>query len=609
MFLLGKDGQIIKRIQFENNGCQSVTYDFNEKYHCMRSAQFIEDEGTFRNQCYKVISFESQEEVLSIPYCDRNHIETLFLAGDFLFTRDYGKFDIYDLKTGELIKRVLANAESGGKNIDGKIYAYDYSHESNWCSDSFVCAFALKDDLTFDYSDSVTSSEINDADSNARVRCRVDVEENEDAYTVSVESYGGMRGEVSFDVNEEDYFFAGSYYHKGFFCYSYHENGIMRKIDLRTGEILEFGYEKIDLEKYRISPWIDDIDEDETDIVCNDFFGKVFDLEERASGKQRFLVLSINLTTGESNKLVLSSKPKEFIFTPSTIVYYDELMERIEIVKNGGINKHFKGKIITAIGDDLYIDSLENPEYLSGIRYLDRISCIDFSVAKNIFHNEKFPEIDSDIFQVNIDSMPMYWYSSMVDSVQWIRDPQIIYQDRTLHFGAGGDFYNYLYETKPCPTFSIKMIDQGTETITFEIVNTRGDRFGENLSGVFYLMGWGHERYTYKDELKEAAPIYSRFSESIEITDLKFGEKKLLTFRLPERGSVLLSSDFEYFRGLKDSREDLEFVRLEFLSNGVIDVLESELMPSNYYNRSRFGYVSGYEDFIKTQTIWPIRNH
>ncbi len=239
----------------------------------------------------------------------------------------------------------------------------------------------------------------------------------------------------------------------------------------------------------------------------------------------------------------------------------------------------YSGKKLEYLGRD------DNNLYFKDGHYF--ITIEDGRSAKWIKFEDDEPEAP---FGNNVYAPP-FLYDMNVNRIQWlpygtsynapssnkicsfVDDDSVCLMSKKEYSGSATPITKY----KPCQTFSLKKLEsENPDEATFEVKATRDDGLSEKFSGEFYLISW---------DTDNTKPIFAPLGESIEITSLKPGLSKKITFTLPESS---------------------ENVVLVTKSNGLLDVENSELSDIDDLFRTKYdGIITSFEERKAVSlTIW-----
>jgi hypothetical protein len=150
-------------------------------------------------------------------------------------------------------------------------------------------------------------------------------------------------------------------------------------------------------------------------------------------------------------------------------------------------------------------------------------------------------------------------------------------------------------------------------TVSFEFEITRGDGLSDTFNGIAYLVAWGEKKEYPSNEYSKilpSAPVFSGLDmEKIQIGELKFGEKAMITFDLPLLSSVILLPDIESIMEKREStlNKELKYFSLFVESNGLLDTKKSELSD---LGTSQFSFagspVSTENQKSIVMTLWSV---
>ncbi|MEZ4813345.1 MAG: hypothetical protein R2883_07745 [Caldisericia bacterium] len=608
LFMLNLSGELLWSKELEVDEWINQTIDFNSDYVLYQSKKLMEDSTEYSNFCYRVFGLNPYVEVFKINDYDGQDIiqnGNTQIIGDVLFVKYRGHLDIFNLISGERIKRILVNSETELLEFDGKYYMVDYSHELNRRRILGQFAFAVNDDLTLDYNDFINTRTLIFEDRYTLSNRDVSIKEEDDFVILSIKNEYSAPVNLTFVIPKEDFFEKGYCHREKNYFYSFHENGILRRVDARTGDLEEFSYPKIDTKKYRSVSWDSD-DGINQFFSCDEFVGFVIPAKDIETKDKFDFFVSINIESGESKTRKLDGNSGSCFVLDSAVVYSDSKGKTFTLEKDGGENMVFEGRVKQTSRDNVLYQPSGKTNENQYYQYLNLVSVDSFEIKENILHGEKFPEIEKFMFKIDSDADRIDYYN-FAESVQSIEKPFACYNDKIVHYTRYG--YNFI-ESEPCPTFSIKKISQDDKWITFEICNTRDDEFSASLSGYAKISLWGHKQRG--KEIVPDCPIYSSFeSDQVYFNDLKSGSKTFLKLKIPSRNSLVLESDFDFMLGDRIDREEPEYLCLSFYSNGMLDNMESEIYseyPVYYRFTGCIDYNLGRMMPIFSRTFWPIVN-
>ncbi len=589
-FITDFQGNLLVESQVPDDNYQNRIYTFSSDYVVYRapSANSWNSKYVFR-----VFDVHKDRELIIISDDDID----LVINGNYIISLSYeGVVEVWYLPSCELVKRMNIPAVKEVGRFDRQLYAVDVSHPYNQYAQRDKYAFAVREDMTFDYTKVIPARYV--GINHNFLEC--EVVEFDGFFSVRV-----LRNSddiiASFPVPTDRFTGKWFYFKNDRQLVSCHENGLVRVVNLLTGEMKSYSFEPIDKDRYKILTTRRE--ELKPYRIENDSIALTLKLEDRQTRHDASALICIDTIEGSLHMFHLNHIPTWISVNRDAVTYrggtcYNEkgyerpcklVLQRFDRVQN-----EYEFDYAHLADRYCYIDEYEGEPYNYSFHRLDLET---EETAFDFVDKQLFPSIDSELLY-SLGQDCYSWdsdfscrtASSMVNSIQFARiidyDNAMIYQDKVVSTSI--DSKGLFTTLTPCQTFAVREVERDGYQITFEFTSTRCDTHAEAWSGVAYLTAWGHKEPTlaryYTEEYEPTEPVMTELDSNIEsIGPLLAGESQKVTLRIPDRDSVLMESDLLRLTGEEVEDDGIHFLKLAVYSNGVLDFNQSDIPPCNRY--------------------------